>query len=603
MGLPAGARAQKNKALDTITVQLKWYHQFQFAGFYATIEKGFYQEQGLYVKLLEGFPGVQTTQEVLKGNADFGIQTSNLLIDRANGDNINVLAAIFQHSPLVLLAQADEKFNNPQGLGNARIMLRGDSDAELRAMLINEHAGDFIHKKHEWGLESFINKNVDALSCYITDQPYDLDKRGVKYNLIKPLSYGIDFYGDCIFASEDFIENNTLLIESFIAASVKGWEYAMRNKKEIAGLILEKYSDKNELDVLLFEADAMDKLLLTELVPVGSMNKGRWRHIMKTYMDLGLINEPLDLDAFIYNPELKKSKQTKRILYGLGLIAIAFLVFVLILIVFNKRLAKKVHLRTKELQRLNNELQESLSQINEVNHRLENALCKAEESEQLKAAFIQNISHEIRTPLNVIIGFSNLVLDDGVDEKNKKGVQKALSENNEMLLKIIDDTIDISNIEINDLHLMFEPCNINELCKEVIVFNKHKVRGQTKFIYDENNENRSFNISKIRLRQVLNNLLSNAFKFTRNGEVRFGFETQLSNSNILFYVKDTGIGINENDYTRIFNSFTQLDSLTRGTGLGLYICKTLVEKMGGRIWLESETNKGSTFYFTIKTHS
>ncbi len=587
--------------IDTVYVQLKWYHQFQFAGFYAAIEKGFYEQNGLCVKLKEGFQGIQTTKEVLNGHADFGIQTSNLLLDRANGDKVMVLAAVFQHSPLVLVAQPGEKYNNPQGLANGKVMLRGDSDAELKAMLVNEHAGNFTLVDHDWVLDGFINKKVDALSCYVTDQPYELTQLGFEYNVIKPLSYGIDFYGDCIFAREDYIYKNSDLTESFLAATMMGWEYAMQNKQEIAELIINKYSDKNNLDILLYEANAMDKLLLTELVPVGSMNKGRWKHIMNTYIDLGLINKEIDLDEFVYDPEYQSAKWTKRILYVLGFAATVSLFFIFTLALFNKRLAKKVNLRTKELYRLNLELEDNIAEVNDIRQKLEHALYKAKESEQVKSAFIQNISHEIRTPLNAIIGFSNLILEDNVADDSRATIEKAIRDNNDMLLKIIEDIIDTSNIQIDEkLELKYELSNINELCKEIHVFNNHKVREDVDFEYVTNSDNSTYNICKLRVRQVINNLLSNAFKFTKTGIVTFGYEPQLTDSNLLFYVKDTGIGINNNDHEKIFDSFTQLDPLTRGTGLGLYICKSLVERMGGRIWMESEPGKGSTFYFTVK---
>lgn len=588
--------------IDTLIVQLKWQHQFQFAGFYIAIEKGIYANNHLHVELKEGLPETNTTEEVLNGNAHFGIQTSNLLLDRANGKPVVVLAAIFQHSPLVLLTQSKKQYVHPQGLSNKKIMLRGFSDAEIKAMLNNEFVSGYEQIIHNGGMKDFINNKIDGFSCYYTDQPYYLDSIGYHYHILKPVTYGIDFYGDCIFSTYNFINDNPEITKRFLDASIQGWKYAMENKEETARMIANKYS-KNEYNHLLYEANKMDELMLSKLVPVGSMNPGRWEHIMNTYLDLGMISEEIDLSDFIYNPQLRTEKLVKKILFILGALVLITTIIIIVLFTFNKQLSKKVNQRTVQLQNLNTKLVKNVDHINEINEKLEIALIKAARSEQLKSAFLQNISHEIRTPLNAITGFSTMLAEQNIEQDKREKFSELILINNERLLKIIENIISVSNIEMDEILLNYGYYNLYELCTEVLKHYESKCTEHLKLKFETINDETLFYIDKLRLRQILNNLLNNAFKFTKDGTIKFGYTFESENSTIKFYVSDTGLGIPKDEYWNIFKSFFKLDQFTYGVGLGLYICKTLVEKMGGQIWLESEKGKGSTFYFTIPLKS
>ncbi len=232
---------------------------------------------------------------------------------------------------------------------------------------------------------------------------------------------------------------------------------------------------------------------------------------------------------------------------------------------------------------------------------------KAEESDRLKTSFLTNMSHEIRTPMNAIIGFSNLLLKPDISQSKKSEYVEIISNNTSALLKIIDDVIDTARIEVGEIRIEDEDCQINKILDEQLIFNKEmKVKINKQHIElrvrkGVENDNFTIRTDPYRIRQILANLISNAIKFVEEGYVEFGYEVK--NEKLQFYVKDTGIGIPDDKQKVIFDRFRQAEeSYTRkygGTGLGLTICKNLVGMLGGEIWLESKVGEGSTFFFTV----
>jgi len=230
----------------------------------------------------------------------------------------------------------------------------------------------------------------------------------------------------------------------------------------------------------------------------------------------------------------------------------------------------------------------------------------AEQSDKLKSAFLANMSHEIRTPLNSIVGFSKIIAKKSANCVNNSEEMAAIIDfNSNVLIQIIDDIIDLSKIESGVISINKEMVNIDELLINVLSVNEltkaRLNRNNLELNYKPNIIKGSVLADKIRLNQILNNLISNALKYTENGKVEFGYEI-IDNSTIQFYVKDSGIGIPEVDisliFTRFYKATNEITSF-RGIGLGLPITKQLVEKMDGKIWLESQLNKGTTFYFTL----
>jgi len=248
--------------------------------------------------------------------------------------------------------------------------------------------------------------------------------------------------------------------------------------------------------------------------------------------------------------------------------------------------------------------------LNEVltttNLDLEIAKVKAEESDKLKTAFLQNMSHEIRTPLNGILGFSSLLQDENIAKNEIKEFTAIIQQSGNRLLEIVNNVLDISKIETGQLTVKNSVFLINSIFSDLLTFFTPLADSKNVelFYHNLDDTKRLIYSDESKLNQIFTNLINNAIKFTTSGRIDYGYE--IKEYEIQFYVKDTGIGIPEEYYEKIFDRFIQVDlKITRGyegAGLGLSICKGLVELLGGNIWLESEVGKGTTFYFTIPLH-
>jgi len=247
-----------------------------------------------------------------------------------------------------------------------------------------------------------------------------------------------------------------------------------------------------------------------------------------------------------------------------------------------------------------------ISKKKEVERKLVTAKEKAEEADRLKTAFLTNMSHEIRTPMNAIMGFAQLLSSANLTPENKTEYVNIIKNSGDSLLRLIDDILDLAKLESGQVVIREEITDVHEMMESLyLTFSRLITEKQLELRYKRYQDKPSVNIltDPIRLRQILTNLLSNAIKFTHEGYVEFGYNISVPDNVLVFFVKDTGIGIPQDKMEIIFNRFQQVDnSKTRlypGTGLGLAISKHLTELLGGRIWVESELNKGSSFYFTI----
>ena len=227
---------------------------------------------------------------------------------------------------------------------------------------------------------------------------------------------------------------------------------------------------------------------------------------------------------------------------------------------------------------------------------LEAARIKAEESDRLKSAFLANMSHEIRTPLNAIVGFSKLVIDAECTNE-KEQYAEIIERNSEILLNLFNDILDLSSLEADSLSFNIRPIKLIDICLQLEQQFCYKVKNGTKLILDDVDTELYVSGDWNRIIQIISNLLSNAAKFTPKGEIHFGYREK--EDFVEFYVKDSGIGIPAERVATIFQRFGKINEFVQGTGLGLTLCRMLVEKMGGRIWLRSQEGKGSRFYFTL----
>ena len=232
----------------------------------------------------------------------------------------------------------------------------------------------------------------------------------------------------------------------------------------------------------------------------------------------------------------------------------------------------------------------TLQQLNEV----------AEESNQLKNAFIANMTHGIRTPLNAIVGFTNVLAEtDNLSREERMIFLKEINDNKDFLVQMINDLLDFSKIEANTMEYKDGDVDVNALIQEMCAAeNAHPRPSGIQIEFVEKLPQCRLMIDRVRFAQVINNLVKNALKFTEQGSVKIGYR-RLSNNNFYFYVADTGCGIDEESRRAIFERFVKMNYNIRGTGLGLSITKSIVEHYGGGIGVESKKGEGSTFYFTL----
>ncbi len=259
------------------------------------------------------------------------------------------------------------------------------------------------------------------------------------------------------------------------------------------------------------------------------------------------------------------------------IICLAVIVILLLLIMIIVSISKSRRVQT-------------LKRMNEV----------AEESRQLKNAFIANMTHEIRTPLNAIVGFTTILAEtDNLGKEEREAFLKEINENKNVLLQLVNDLLDYSKIEANTMEYNDSEVDVNALIQETCMAeNAHVHPSGIEVEFVERLPQCRLRIDRVRFGQVIGNLIRNALKFTEQGSVKVGCR-RLSNQNFYFYVADTGCGIEEEGRRAIFERFIKMNYNIRGTGLGLSICKSIVEHYGGGIGVESKKGEGSTFYFTL----
>ncbi len=223
---------------------------------------------------------------------------------------------------------------------------------------------------------------------------------------------------------------------------------------------------------------------------------------------------------------------------------------------------------------------------------------KAEESERLKTAFLANMTHEIRTPLNAIVGFSNVLATGDCPQKEVVEYCKVIQSNSDLLLRLINDILDISRLESGKLEFVYEECNVTSLCKEALHSVESASETSVKFVFNSHDPNFYLVTDIHRLQQVLLNVLSNSSKFTKEGSITLEFRIDEKERMVFFSVTDTGEGIPEGTEMLVFGRFKKLNDFIQGTGLGLAICKTIISVLGGDIWVDQSYKEGARFVFS-----
>lgn len=345
------AEASDDDEMRTVRVQLKWRHQFQFAGFYAAIDQGYYRDVGLNVQLYERSDNRQPIDQLLGGRVEFAVGDTGALIYRSVGVPLVALAAIFQSSPSVLIALDDGDVQSLTDLQGERIMLSGGyMNAELVAMLANAGVDDFELVPTETSLDPLTTKSVAAYNGYTSNEPYFLEQNGVPFKVFQPNDYGVDFYGDIVLTTESMIQSEPELTRHFLEATRRGWAYAVAHPEKVVDLILREYNTTNKSrEHLLFEANLSQQLILNNVVPIGYMNRERWEHIESVFRAQGLLSGDVDLNEFIYQVDesgaLLELFWHYRWYWMLGGVLLAGIT----LLLHMRRLKSEVAIRTRQL--------------------------------------------------------------------------------------------------------------------------------------------------------------------------------------------------------------------------------------------------------------
>jgi len=298
------AAAHPAAALDAVSIQLKWKHQFQFAGYYQALEQGFYRDAGLDVTIREGGPDIEVSELVAGGKADFGVCSASVLRDWAAGRRLVVLAAIFQHSAAVILVARRADISSVADLRGRGLMDTPGSD-DIAAMLKREGIDyqSMLRVPHEGNPRDLLAGRADAMIAYSTNEPFVLEQLGAAYRTFSPAASGIDFYGDNLCTSEVEVQTHPDRVASFRAASLQGWAYALAHKEATADLILRRYSAKKSRDALLFEAEQTAALVGRDPARIGEQDPARWQRIAAVYRQLGLLTDDTLPPALIWNED------------------------------------------------------------------------------------------------------------------------------------------------------------------------------------------------------------------------------------------------------------------------------------------------------------
>jgi len=588
----------QDDGLEPVVLQLKWSHQFQFAGYYMAKELGYYENEGIHLEIRPGSSKVNVTEEVLSGRADFGVGTSSLLIDYAAGKPVVVLGVIYQHSPLVLIMRTEKSSDTIEHVADGKVMLEPNS-GDLLAML--RRAG---FKTEDLELTGYpttdivelleFSEDPISISAYQTDEPYTLLKKNVSFSVLTPQTYGIDFYGDNFFTTRKTLEERKETALGFRRATILGWEAVMRDPQKAIALILEKYASAIDREKLQYEA-RVTRDLMTNLVKPGHMNLERWQHISDTLQEVDMLDERPNLSEFLFiEEEFELPAWFWPVLSGLCVLALSLVLVSLYFRRLNSRLNKEIKLR-----------HESELNLKLINEQLAEAKMISEKANQQKTWFITNVTHDLRAPVSAMISLTQIFNHHGKSLNLPEKFNRFLGQlhaGGEFLMLLLNNILDQSAFELNAVKVSPERIETDKCFNDILnlvqpLADEKNVSVEVRWTSDY----QDIIIDRVRLIQIVLNLLHNAVKFSpQKGGITL--DLRIEDHSLHVDVGDEGPGIppdREQDLFRMFGASNKDEARYSSTGLGLSIVKRNVDLLGGVIQVLEGKPSGVLFKVKI----
>lgn len=573
-------------ATQKVVLQLNWLNQFQFAGYYIAKELGYYKDVGLDVEIRE-FKSTTDISNVIKNKkADFAIGRSSLLIDKINGKDIVVMGAIFQESPIILLVRNDSGINSISDLKNKKIMLTTDAkeSASVVAMLSSNGItnNDYIHLNHSFSIDDLINRKTDAMASYISNEPIQMESKGIGYKIFYPKDYGFHFYGDILFTSSEFIKKNPTISKKFYEASIKGWKYAFTHISRTAEIIYNQYNTQNKtLLQLTREGEVLHQLAYSKNTELGYLNEDKLNDIVKVYKLLGLVTKDINLDSFIYeynHPKELAFKLSYDEIFHIFIVSVVVLISIFFIILF-------VSLRNRWLHTKSYLSKKIADQKDEIENK--NRIIMVQSKIVAIGEMLNNIAHQWRQPLNVISLSTakmetSLLLGSELKNEDLIKICNEINIQSQYLSQTIDDFRNYFNSNVDTIASF----NVNDTINKVGELTKENFKS-SHIETIKSIEECTIVQNESLLIQALLNIYNNAKDAMQesNSEYKYFFiDAKCENDSFVIRLKDSGNGIKEDIIERIFEPYFTTKHRSKGTGLGLYITYGIItEHLKGTI--------------------
>lgn len=702
--------------LVSLKLQLKWKHEFQFAGYYAAQLKGYYKDEGIDLQILEGSEKISPVNMIAARKADLAISDPEVLFNNPKETPVVAVFATLQSSPYGLLSLPEKGIRRPSDLVGKTILAANDQGWNIfKAIMLKEglNVSNTRIVRRTKDSEELLDKKADAIVTYYTSQPTRLKSMGINPAIMKPLDYGVDFYGDVVFASRKLADNSPELIEAFNRATRRGWEYALGHKEKMADYIEELpgvkkrgLSKKN----LLEEADELEKLILPKFVEIGHMNAGRWQNMLSIYQELGLAGRNSTLKGFLFEAPDHKGKAWYDILiYSLAIGGVLFTLAILL----NWELRRQVLAKTGALQKENEErrkaeerlelaieaaglglweldLDENYLNVNQrwisnqlgyqwdnghINRSQWDALIHPEDqkkflkqNEELMASgessntttyriktsqntwkwllsfrkisqrnenqqatritgmhldidsikqkelelqsmtrellkknselekFAYITSHNLRAPVVNLRSLTEMHASGDLPGELEQEVNQKIRQSVKQLDNTLSDLIEIVSSRSGE-HIVKTSLSFAAELQQVIQSIENLVKNSGAHIDSNFSEAPLVSFPKKYLNSILLNLLTNAIKYrSAQRPLSVSVSSTQTKDFILLTFSDNGSGIDMSRFkNKVFGLYQRFHSGVEGKGLGLYIIKSQIEDMDGKIEVVSAPDAGTTF--------